>query len=585
MDGSSRGLRGSGRRSGVRWRLAGRAARVAAGVVAWSAACALVPAAERVPGFAIAQGFAATPASAGAPVSVAAQAAGELRRLHGVRPRAERDRSIDSAVVSTDAGPVEGVVLDGYRKFLGIPFAAPPVGELRWQPPQEHARWSAPRAATSFASSCPQASSFGQTYDASEDCLYLNVFAPRTRRTDLPVMVWFHGGGFTGGTTSQYDAALLATEGQVVVVTAAYRLNVFGFLAHPALGSEESTSGSFGIQDQQAALRWVQRNAAVFGGDPSRVTVFGESAGSMSVCAHLASPDSAGLLHRAIMQSGACSFDMRTQPEAEEDGERLAEKLGCTGAGAANCLREKSTQELLDASGTVGSPAVGGTTLPVQPGEALETGRFNRVPVIVGANHDEYRFFVAQQVAAGKSLSAEEYAQRIEDSYGEHAEAVLAEYPASDFADPDAALGTVLTDYGTAISLCSVLATDRAAARWVRTYAYEFADFAAPAIPLPGFAVGPVHANELQYLGFFGENGFGFDDDQWALARQMRRYWTQFADTGNPNAAGWPRWPELRSDADVQWLEPGRGGIHPYDLSAEHRCAFWESLYGSLYGS
>jgi len=213
------------------------------------------------------------------------------------------------AIVRTDFGPVRGTVTSEYRTFQGIPYAAPPVGELRWRPPQPPERWSTPRDATTPGSRCPQLASaeLGFPGSVDEDCLYLNVITPRSARPGQlrPVMVWVHGGAFLWGAGSDYDARRLAVGGDVVVVTVNYRLGLLGFLGHPSLEG----SGNFGLQDQQAALRWVRRNAAAFGGDPGNITVFGESAGALSVCAQLASPASGGLFHRAVMQSGPCMMD------------------------------------------------------------------------------------------------------------------------------------------------------------------------------------------------------------------------------------------------------------------------------------
>ncbi|HEV2783772.1 MAG TPA: carboxylesterase family protein, partial [Actinophytocola sp.] len=231
----------------------------------------------------------------------------------------------------TDRGPVRGVVAGDYRLFQGIPFAAPPVGELRWRPPQPPAPWRDPLDATAPRGACAQPGSFGRPETFNEDCLYLNVTTPRRAGHRLPVMVWIHGGSYTTGSGAIYDARKLAVEGGVVVVTINYRLGPLGFLALPALTGEQPgiQSGNYGIEDQQAALRWVRRNAAAFGGDPGNVTIFGESAGSGSVCAHLVSPTAAGLFHRAIGQSYSCAWPVATGAAAESAGTAFAGRVGC----------------------------------------------------------------------------------------------------------------------------------------------------------------------------------------------------------------------------------------------------------------
>jgi para-nitrobenzyl esterase len=230
--------------------------------------------------------------------------------LVGCSPeRSAQPEELTGAIVRTDSGPVHGTVTNEHRIFSAIPYAAAPVGELRWRPPQPPEPWSTPRDATKPGARCPQLPSaeFGSPGSVNEDCLSLNVTTPWPADPDRqkPVMVWIHGGGFFGGAGSDYDARRLAVGGDIVVVTVNYRLGLLGFLGHPNLGD----SGNFGLQDQQAALRWVRRNAAAFGGDPNTVTLFGESAGAWSTCVHLASPTAAGLFHRAVVQSGSCMMD------------------------------------------------------------------------------------------------------------------------------------------------------------------------------------------------------------------------------------------------------------------------------------
>src|SRR6516225_1709897 len=331
-------------------------------------------------------------------------------------------------VVETSDGRVRGISSGGVDRFLGIPYAAPPVGDLRWRPPQPHGRWRGVRDATSFANHCPQvASPFGLP-SVTEDCLYLNVFRPARHGEDdgeadegghegrerrHPVMVWIHGGALLVGESDDYDPVRLVQRG-VVVVTINYRLGVLGFLAHPALTEEspEHASGNYGLMDQQAALRWVRRNIRAFGGDPDNVTIFGESAGGLSVHSQLASPLAAGLFHKAIVESGAYSLVPPSLSAAKAAGAAFAASAGCADPStAAACLRSLPVATILahQPSGTM-VPNLDGFVLPQTVRAAFSTGQFNHVPVIEGSNHDEWRLFVAQtEATTGKPLTPAGY--------------------------------------------------------------------------------------------------------------------------------------------------------------------------------
>jgi para-nitrobenzyl esterase len=510
------------------------------------------------------------------------------------------DPGEDPRVVRTDDGPVRGLLAGDHRTFEGIPFAAPPVGPLRWASPRRPTPWTAPLPATRPGSPCAQTGGFpGDPPSDTEDCLYLNVTTPaRTDGRKLPVMVWIHGDGFYQSSGGIYGAELLATKGDVVVVTFNYRLGAFGFLAHPALDGPPARrlSGNFGLEDQQAALRWVRRNAAAFGGDPGNVTIFGESAGGASACAHLAAPASAGLFHRAIAWSGPCTLTTqwpypgstwapRPRASAERDGATLAVNLGCAQvADPAACLRAASVPALLaavSAGGQLFGPVVGGGVLPLHPKRALATGRIHKVPVIHGTTRDEHRTFQAGfELLAGRAATEADYREQIQAEFSKRQAArVMARYPLADYPSPSLALATVWTDYTWS---CPALATDRLLAAQVPTWAFEFADAHAPwfrDVPLPGFPTGAFHAAELQYL-FSGAYASGqLSPAQQRLSDEMVRAWTRFAHTGNPNGEGITAWPRFRGvRGHVQSLAPGPGGIHPVDLGREHRCGFWQSL-------
>ena len=498
----------------------------------------------------------------------------------------------DDSIVRTSGGLVGGTVGATVRTFLGIPFAAPPVGDLRWRPPQPAASWSGIRPATSFGSACAQApgvfAANAQQGSTSEDCLYLNVYTPNSKRhdPDLPVMVWIHGGGFTEGSASQYDASVLAAKGRAVIVTINYRLGPFGFLSLPGLSAEErdQSSGNYGIQDQQAALRWVRRNIARFGGSPRNVTIFGESAGGLSVCANLASPTADDLFARAITESGPCAATLPTLASAQAAGAAVATGLGCADATTqVSCMRGVAVSSLLSAAGAF-RPNVDGSVLAQQIPAAIASGQFNRVPVMEGSNHDEYRLFVALQFdlagfPPGHPILADQYAGLVQATFGGVAPKVLAEYPLSSFASPSIAWSTVLTD---SAFVCPARTADALLSAQVPTFAYEFNDANAPEFIVtdPFMPLGAFHASELPYI-FQPTNTAGFfTPGQLALSDQMIRYWTRFADEGDPNGFATLPWPRYESARDqFQSLAPG-GTTTITTFAADHRCAFWSSLAG-----
>src|SRR5450755_860150 len=497
-----------------------------------------------------------------------------------------------SPVVATAGGLVRGLTASAADEFLGIPYAAPPVGPLRWRPPQPAARWPGVRDATQFAPHCPQPPSFFGVASTSEDCLYLNVFTPPgARRLDarrLPVMVWIHGGALITGESDDYNPAGLVRHG-VIVVTINYRLGALGFLAHPALASQPGgPSGNYGLMDQQAALRWVQRNIRAFGGDPRNVTIFGESAGGLSVLSQLASPGARGLFSRAIVESGAYNLTQAPLATAEAAGEAFATTVGCASQTAA-CLRSLPVSAILDNEDFSGyTPDIDGQVLTQSLKTAFASGQFNRVPVINGSNHDEWRLFVGESELEGAPVTAANYQDMIAATLGVSpaiAAVIAGQYPLSSYSSPAVALGAVGTD---AIFACPALTVDQSLSAYVPTYAYEFNDENAPELflpPVPGFSYGAAHASELQYL--FGlRAGFPavLSPPQQRLASAMKRYWTSFADRGSPGSPGGsrgpaaldgPRWPLFDSTSQqVLSLVPPRPQVET-GFAAEHHCAFW----------
>jgi para-nitrobenzyl esterase len=487
-------------------------------------------------------------------------------------------------VVDTDRGPVRGAAVGNMTEFLGVPYAAPPVGDLRWRAPEPHARWSGVRDATTFGAHCPQGPSpFGIT-STSEDCLFLNVFAPARRDDEplhrAPVMFWIHGGALVVGESNDYDPSMLVARG-VVVVTTNYRLGALGFLAHPALAAEsaQGSSGNFGLLDQQAALRWVQRNIREFGGDPGDVTIFGESAGGLSVHEQLVSPLAHGLFARAIDESGAYMPAQPSLATAEAAGGAFAASAGCASQ-TADCLRGLPVATILaKQTGGTTNPNVDGVVLPRTILAALQSGDFNRVPVVEGSNHDEWRLFVAQvEVATHTPLSAAAYIPAIAATLRvplSVATAIAAAYPLSAFSSPSVALSAVGTD---AIFACGARTFAGLLSQHVRTFQYEFDDPNAPMRFLPpvSFPTGAYHASELQYLFNLTTPvpSPGFSADQRRLSQTMVGYWTHFARTGSPSSEATPNWPRYDAAQRFQSLVPGTS-LTATGFGAEHHCALF----------
>ncbi|MEU6294238.1 carboxylesterase/lipase family protein [Streptomyces erythrochromogenes] len=502
----------------------------------------------------------------------------------------------DGPVVDTDRGPVRGRAHGAYSTFEGIPFSAPPTGPRRWRLPEPARRWEGVRDAGAPGSRCVQLPVLEPGGPVgSEDCLYLNVTAPSgpaaAATRPRPVMVWFHGGGFFSGSGDVYRPDRLVTRGDVVVVTVNYRLGVFGLFGHPELGG----APGFALADQRAALRWVRANAERFGGDPGNVTVFGESAGALSVCAHLTSPASTGLFHKAIVQSGSCSTT--TPPSAllpglgtyepfvparrtTEEGALAAARLGCDRPeGVLDCLRALDARALAtpDLMQRFSFVPYGGGDLPTEPRRALQAGRFHRVPVLQGTTRDEVRLFLAQTLTAHPIGDEDAYLARMERSFGVGtARAVAAAYPVQAYPTPAIAWATLLTD---ASFICPTLRDGTALGRHVPTYGYRFSDRDAPDFtglpPVPGLPLGAAHGFELPYLFTIAP----LAPAQQRLADRMAGYWAAFARTGVPASPGAPPWPPPGAPGRVLSLAPGGDGIRVVDGRTEHHCALWDERW------
>ncbi|MGY1763254.1 carboxylesterase/lipase family protein [Geodermatophilus sp. SYSU D00779] len=490
-------------------------------------------------------------------------------------------------VVHTQSGAVSGVQAEGVDGYLGIPYAAPPVGALRWSPPQPPARWDGVRAADAYGNRCPATESANGPRSETEDCLFVNVQRPAgtTPEDRLPVYVFIHGGGLVNGSSNQADMAAIVAATGIVGVTMNYRLGLLGFLGHPELTARQGESGNYGLMDQQAALHWVQQNIAAFGGDPARVTIGGESAGGWSVCSHLVAPGSRDLFAAAMIQSGSCPS--RSQDAADAQGQVVAQAVGCAPfASAVACLRDTPVGELIDAPTPVVPPVAGTPFLPSDPRLAVATGDFAEVPVVVGATRDEGRTFMAGSIG----WTREQYETWVREAFAEDADAVLARYPwpadADEFTGAHLA-GAIVTDAGRAFGIggCPNRALTRDLAAHVPTWAYEFAARAGPGVrPIPGYEWGAGHAAELAYLFPSFDNGVPiaptFDAGEQQLAAEMKQYWGAFVRQGDPAVPGQAAWPSYGDEQVVLSLQPaGRSAAVPdAAVAEEHQCAFWDPL-------
>jgi para-nitrobenzyl esterase len=491
-------------------------------------------------------------------------------------------------VVRTESGVVRGAVASGIATFLGVPYAAPPVGDLRWRPPRPASAWRGVRDATAFAPSCPQQPGlFTPAGAQDEDCLYLNVYAPAPRDRhgrDRPVIVWIHGGGLALDGARNYDPTQLAAE-DAVVVTINYRLGALGALAHPALASRPGgPAGNYGLMDQQKALEWVQRNIREFGGDPHNVTIAGESAGGLSVLTHLVSQGSRGLFQRAIVQSGTFALAQQSLSDAEAFGQTFAAGVGCADQ-TAQCLRNVPVDTLVKRFPSFAIPGVvDGKVLTEPIGSALAAGRFARVPILNGSNHDEeFIFVLGQNVAVSggtfvpldpAGVTEQNYMQQIKATLGvsdARAAAIAAEYPTSSYPLAAIALSAAVGDANFA---CTARQVDQWTSARVPTFAYEFNDDAAPARYARGIPVA-THGAELPYLFDLPNARFHdpFAPAQQQLAATMRTAWTRFAATGDPSTANL-RWPSFGRNGQILSLVPPQPQTDN-SFAARHHCSFW----------
>jgi para-nitrobenzyl esterase len=514
-----------------------------------------------------------------------------------------------AAPVTTAEGPLEGVTKNGVTQFLGIPYAKPPVGPLRWMPPQPVEKWTQVKDASKFGPICAQVTTLGPFAgppNSNEDCLYLNVFTP-TLKAKLPVLVWIHGGGYFDGASNDYDPTKLVTRGKLVVVTLNYRLNLFGFLAHPTLDAEGHAFGNYGIMDMQAVLQWAQRNIAAFGGDPGNVTLGGQSAGAGASAANVFSPGAKGLFHRAIFQSGGYT-PFVPKSSAEEKGKKFAAAAGCTKGDIAKCLRALPAAKIEALAGTasetgpfVTNPLVDGTVIPEQEIDLIRSGQFNKMPIMMGTTHDEGNFTngITQYFKPGRAaLTEADFRAYLQRTYGGNAgpggspppyakdtvDKVLAHYPVTR-AGAQMAWDSAHSD---AIA-CRGQYTADALEPQVPVYMYLFDDRTAQSYfpKMPGYQPLAYHTADIAYV-FTGYHGgprgtsFKLNAAQSQLSDRMVAAWANFARTGNPNTRGdtpWPRW-KKGGDTSAYFLQ--RDGWKSVQTNAQfaavHQCDFWQSI-------
>jgi para-nitrobenzyl esterase len=509
---------------------------------------------------------------------------------------AQADQPSQSAgqpvLVRTENGWVRGEATAEGRQFLGIPYAQAPTGDLRWRAARPAADWRGVKDATRYGNYCAQNTYWAPGFEkqhTTEDCLDVNVYTPAVgrHRGKLPVMVWIHGGGNIGGAGRDIVPDDFARRTGTVVVTLNYRLGAMGFLALPG------TTGNFALLDQEQALRWVQANIGRFGGDRTKVTLAGESAGGSAVCAQLASPGSRGLYRAAIIQSGTfgnCAGG--TRKEAEADGLAFAAKLGCTEpATAADCLRAKPAEEILDAQNGTGPETwhytIGGRELPLQPADAFTTGRASRVPIMNGANSKEGLVFAYDSFDRwGTPLTADAYPKALTSAFGEQTGAKARDrYPLSAHERPGYAYAAA---FGDRLFACPALRINPRLAQRGRVYAYEFADRTSPLFAsLPqdvDFDFGATHAAELNYLFKPYGRSPDFNAEQRDLSGQMTAYWGSFIHGSVPRAKGQQAMPEQGSQPGrvLQLRTASKGGnATTTTLRAEHNCDLWDAAADS----
>lgn len=470
--------------------------------------------------------------------------------------------------VHVDGGVIEGTAgaKPGVRIFKGIPYAAPPVGALRWREPQPVVKWSGVRAADHFGPRCMQAPVYADMIfrdsGNSEDCLQLNVWTPAKSASDrLPVMLWIHGGGFQAGASSEprQDGEVLATKG-VIIVSINYRMGIFGFYAHPDLTKESAhhASGNYGLLDQAQALRWVHHNIKAFGGDPAKITVFGESAGSFSVSALMASPTSRELIAGAIGESGAF-FGPTLAAKSLAEGEEQGVKFASAESGDLAALRAMPADKLLAAASAKGgagfNPIIDGYFFPELPAEIFASGKQSHVPLLAGWNSDEMPYMV---LMSKDKPTPERLATQFHDKYPADEKALEAAYSASNDQEAMQAARELSSDQFIGYSTWKWIdMQSRTGEKPVYRYSFSRVRPSKPGAmmgPIKASDLGAVHASEIEYVfGALDSNKtFDWQPDDYKVSELMQTYWTNFAKTGDPNGSGVPKWGSYSGPSDAR---------------------------------
>lgn len=550
------------------------------------------------PGFGIAARPIAVAGAVG--VALAMTMAGSAMVAPSVAASSAAPSCTAGTTVQTNKGPVCGITSDGITTYRGIPYAAPPVGRLRWKSPRPHQRWNTTLQATQDSKECPNPGfppGSPPAADTTEACLNVKVEMPANAKPGerLPVMYETHGGGFLGESRTD-NGENLVHRGRVVYVFVDYRLGILGFLAHKSLGAH---SGDYGIQDQQAGLRWVRDNIARFGGNPHNVTVFGESAGGSSVCNQVASPTAKGLFQKGISVSGFynfqndivwstgdCKSTYYTEAQAQKVGAKFATKVGCGQArDVAACLRRVPVAQLVQAGGqyieptaggTIG-PIVNGTTVPMSPAKAFATGHVNHVRLITDVGRDEFNGGIYENYPGLHIIVADtpaQYRQLVREQFHRLAPTVQKLYPLRSYSSPFIAYRTIMAD---SASVCPMLKADKQLSRHIPVYA-DINDYGdSTRARDSGLPVGALHSltNHLVH------DPISTDPNEAALQNQLLAQWTHFARTGNPTAYGTPRWVRYGHGRQlVMTLRPAGSSTLAQTnvIEAQHHCTFWNQV-------
>jgi len=471
---------------------------------------------------------------------------------------------------------VQGIENNGVRVFTAIPFAAPPVGPLRLRPPQPVTKWTEPLVATRQIPYCVQ---FGGNRPGQEDCLYLSVWAPATGTgKPLPVMVWSFGGGLRTGGPANFDGSKLARDHGVVVVTMNFRSGLLGMMAAPVLDEPGAKSGNYIIMDQQAALRWVQRNIGEFGGDPKNVTLFGQSSGGGLVLSQVSSPAAKGLIAKAIVESDGGGMLLNRDTVYAKTSPEVIKQLGCTGRpDVAACIREVPVSAFLKVNVNKYEirPVQDDALLPMDTYDAFTSGKFNRIPVMIGSNIGEGATWVTgMERSLGHPISASEFPAKAKEMFGDKTDMILAEYPVGNYPTPDAEMMNAETDYRMA---CPVDSARRLLSKFVPTYGFEMSQpnpaQAFPSKDITDLHNVPYHGSELGYI-FGNRNGVPLASGATALSNRFEVAWTNFAKFGTPDPSGkeWPRF-TVAHPVVMSIEEPPKTSS---DFAERHHCAFME---------